>query len=68
MSEVRITVSEDGPYVISGPVSLQRPGGVEIEQIGARLFLCRCGGSADKPFCDGTHSKIGFREAVGEPI
>jgi CDGSH-type Zn-finger protein len=53
-----ITPSPDGPYLVkelenfsnqNGPITTKKT-----------LALCRCGGSANKPFCDGTHSKIGF--------
>lgn len=65
MSEVRITPTEDGPYKVEGPVSLVDQDGSPIEvPSGRAIFLCRCGGSQNKPFCDGTHSKIGFRGAM----
>lgn len=68
MSDVRITIIENGPYKVEGPVSLTDHEGEEIEvREGKAIFLCRCGGSTRKPFCDGTHSRIGFqgaREAV----
>ena len=55
----RITVSQNGPYMVSGRVPLKNAQG---EALGSRerYLLCRCGGSANKPFCDGTHNRIGF--------
>jgi CDGSH-type Zn-finger protein len=64
MTDVQITVSDNGPYVVKGPITVLDPAGNEIESIGERVFLCRCGGSTNKPFCDGTHSKIGFQGAI----
>lgn len=49
----------DGPLVLEGPVTLVDADG--REQVVDRLFLCRCGGSATKPHCDGTHKRTGFR-------
>jgi CDGSH-type Zn-finger protein len=57
----RITVTRDGPYAVEGAVELA---GVEFGR-GApreRFTLCRCGGSKNKPFCDGTHWEIGFKD------
>jgi 3-phenylpropionate/trans-cinnamate dioxygenase ferredoxin subunit len=64
MADVQVTVTEDGPYRIQGPVELSYTGGIPIEVPGETIFLCRCGGSTNKPFCDGTHSKIGFQGAM----
>jgi 3-phenylpropionate/trans-cinnamate dioxygenase ferredoxin subunit len=65
MAEVRVTPTENGPYKVEGPVELLDPDGNPIPLPGGRaIFLCRCGGSTTKPFCDGTHSKIGFQGAI----
>lgn len=53
-----ITLTQDGPYLVKGLKNFANQKGlVEIKDT---MALCRCGGSANKPFCDGTHSKIGF--------
>jgi CDGSH-type Zn-finger protein len=59
-----ITVRQNGPYKVEGDdVTLVDWNGVEY-QIAKRPFaLCRCGASTSKPFCDGTHSRIGFQAA-----
>jgi CDGSH-type Zn-finger protein len=62
--EVVITAYEDGPYVVNGPACLKDSDGNAWSTEGRRSFaLCRCGASTNKPFCDGTHSKIGFKAA-----
>jgi CDGSH-type Zn-finger protein len=59
-----ITVRQNGSYRVEGDdVKLVDWNGAEY-QIPKRPFaLCRCGASTSKPFCDGTHSKIGFAAA-----
>ncbi len=64
MTEVRITPTENGPYKVEGPIELLDVEGNPIEAPGSTIFLCRCGASTNKPFCDGTHSKIGFQGAM----
>jgi CDGSH-type Zn-finger protein len=59
----QITALDDGPYLVKGPVALLDADGNEFLTQRATLALCRCGRSTNKPFCDGTHSKIGFRAA-----
>src|SRR3990170_6157473 len=69
----RITVSKNGPYLVSGGVPVLRQTiiadseGTALEWRDEAKFplqekcgLCRCGQSKNKPFCDGTHLKIGF--------
>ena len=54
----------NGPYLVQGPIHLVDADGKEFTVTGDRVALCRCGGSTNKPFCDGTHSKIGFQAAA----
>ena len=72
MAEVKITARKNGPYRVEAPI-----GSVELVDADGNPYdlstrvkegklafsLCRCGGSVQKPFCDGTHSKIGFQGA-----
>ena len=64
MADVRITVKPSGPYRVEAPegsVDLVDANGTKFDLTGKTAFsLCRCGGSVNKPFCDGTHSRIGF--------
>lgn len=59
----KITPLDNGPLMIEGEIELVSPSGEPIATKGAKSFLCRCGGSTKKPFCDGTHSRIGFQAA-----
>ena len=61
--QTRITALDNGPYLVKGLVLLLDAEGNDFRVERATVALCRCGGSATKPFCDGTHSKIGFRAA-----
>ena len=68
-SKVRVTVSENGPYMVTGDkqtITTSAEDGSEAWQEGSAVAhretyaLCRCGASQTKPFCDGSHLKIGF--------
>lgn len=59
-----ITVRQNGPYRVDGDdVKVVDWNGNEYQITKRPFVLCRCGGSTTKPFCDGTHSKIGFQAA-----
>lgn len=72
MADVKITIRRNGPYRVEGP-----PGSIEMVDADGHPYdlstrmkegktafsLCRCGASTQKPFCDGTHSKIAFQAA-----
>jgi CDGSH-type Zn-finger protein len=62
---VKITMRPNGPLIVeSDQIEITDPTGAMVDTAGqARLALCRCGASTKKPFCDGTHSKIGFQAA-----
>ncbi len=61
--EAKISTYEDGPYLVRGSFRLVDAEGDEFSVAKETIALCRCGASTRKPFCDGTHSKIGFRSA-----
>ncbi len=65
MPEVEIKVRENGPYRVRGPITLIDADGNEFDlaEQGETIALCRCGASTTKPFCDKTHSRIGFGAA-----
>ena len=64
MADVKIAVLKNGPYIVTGTVELKDADGNSYPSK-ERVALCRCGASTTKPFCDGTHSKIGFQAAEG---
>ncbi|HWO02896.1 MAG TPA: (4Fe-4S)-binding protein [Blastocatellia bacterium] len=54
-------VVPNGPILIHGRLTLKLKNGEEVVKTGTTAF-CRCGGSSNPPFCDGTHSTIGFKD------
>ena len=58
-TSAKIKVVKNGPFLVEGDCPLIDPEGKDAEVRGP-YALCRCGGSKKKPFCDGTHIKIGF--------
>ena len=58
---INIKVRDNGPLIVEGDFTLTDAAGNDIPVL--KKALCRCGGSTTKPFCDGTHSKIGFQGA-----
>lgn len=55
----KITPAPNGPLIVENPPNLI--GAVAMDLAGKpKVALCRCGASANKPFCDGAHAKIGF--------
>ena len=64
---IKMVVIQRGPLMVSGDLGdleITTSDGAAVDIAGKdSLYLCRCGGSVNKPFCDGTHSKIGFQAA-----
>ena len=56
----QIDVTENGPILISGPASIKYNGNQELKE-SKTIALCRCGLSSNKPYCDGTHKREGFK-------
>jgi len=74
MTHVTITPKSNGPLIIEGSVRIVTPDGRELTPPPRKdgkpaevVVLCRCGGSATKPFCDGTHKRNGFQDGSVPP-
>ncbi len=76
----KLKVRPDGPYVVSGSVPLRVREPImsehgepltwrtrEVTERGSTYTLCRCGASANKPYCDGSHARIGFDGTEAAP-
>ena len=58
---VTMKVLENGPVVVTGECQVTDASGKPLTPKGNPFHLCRCGASANKPFCDGQHKKIEFK-------
>lgn len=58
----QIKISDNGPLVVTGDIQLTDSEGNEYSKKG-KFYLCRCGLSSKKPFCDGSHKKGGFESS-----
>jgi CDGSH-type Zn-finger protein len=55
-----IRLHDDGPLRVKGPVTVLDSNGAPYEIARKTFFLCRCGASQNKPFCDGSHARVSF--------
>ena len=69
MSDVRIRTRVDGPFVVEGKIELVDHNGnvFPLSSDKPAIALCRCGHSANRPFCDGSHKREGFQSAEEAP-
>ena len=56
-----VTMIPNGPIKVTGNFSV-KDSNQQMLEVDNEIYLCRCGGSGKKPFCDGTHKKIGVRD------
>jgi CDGSH-type Zn-finger protein len=64
MTDATITPTDNGPYMVNGPAKVVDVDGTAYDLSGqTTIFLCRCGHSGTKPFCDGTHETLDFQAA-----
>ncbi|MEW1809897.1 CDGSH iron-sulfur domain-containing protein [Pseudarthrobacter phenanthrenivorans] len=62
-----IVVCPDGPLIVRGGFEIVTPSGDAVPRERKTVALCRCGASAIKPYCDGTHKIIKFRTEPPTP-
>ncbi len=65
MAATKITVNSNGPIRVEGDFEIVDPTGKSFGLAGRTVIsFCRCGHSANKPFCDGSHNRVGFTDQV----
>jgi CDGSH-type Zn-finger protein len=64
--QVEIVVANNGPLRVSGENIVLKDAAGNVFGLGGRkaISLCRCGHSNNKPFCDGSHARVGFQSVV----
>jgi CDGSH-type Zn-finger protein len=62
MTSIQLTALPDGPYRLKGDITGLDRDGRPLPERGSPVYLCRCGRSADEPFCDGSHARTGRKE------
>jgi uncharacterized protein (TIGR02246 family) len=63
MADVTIQALANGPYKVDGRIRALDPDGRVYDGVDGPVFLCRCGASGNKPFCDGTHASLGVESS-----
>jgi len=66
VGSAQVVACTDGPLLVRGDFEIVSPSGDAVERTRRTVALCRCGVSAIKPFCDGTHKLVGFRSGNGQ--
>ena len=61
MADVVVKVLKNRPYEVRGPAVVTDYKKQPYPSAPDAVYLCRCGQSSTKPFCDGTHAKVGFK-------
>lgn len=62
---VQVTIARNGPYIVTGPITMTDHDDTTVAVPQDRpVALCRCGQSANKPFCDGTHASTDFDGSI----
>jgi len=67
MPELKLKARENGPWMVPGPAECTMAEAQETIT-GDTVYLCRCGASSRKPFCDGAHRKVGFEAPPAELV
>ena len=69
MSDVKISIRDNGPFLVEGSVTLVDAEGnsFALDSSKPAIALCRCGASANRPFCDGSHKTCGFESSDRAP-
>ena len=67
MDVAKIEIVKDGPYIVTGAVEVLDADENPVPAKSAKIALCRCGRSGEKPFCDGAHRKSGWSDTEPAP-